>query len=112
MKIHKEALCCCVALKTWKQHPAQKGSCVGLAGAQHKECQCSDAAGCALPNSAVQTGLWLCTGAGTKYLSHRAAHHLASCELEEVKEDGRGLGLRHGGKTGNVFYLAEVGDLF
>lgn len=92
--------------------PCPEGLLCSPGCAQHKECQCSDAAGCVLPSSAVQAGLWLCTGAGTKCLSHRAAHHLACCELEEVKEDGRGLGLRHGGKTGNVFCLAEAGDFF
>lgn len=64
----------------------EKGFCVGLAGAQHSECHCCDAAGCGLLNSAGQKRL-------------------------EVKEEGRGLGLRHGEKMGNVFYLADAGDL-
>lgn len=90
VKIHKEALCCYVGLEAWKQYPAQKDCCVGLAGAQYRECQCSDAAGCGLPNSAGQTRLWLCTGADTKCLSHRATHQLGCCELKEVKAEDLG----------------------
>ena len=83
-----------------------------MAGVRHSEYQCSDTTECGLMQFIIA---YVTCGFAqvliSKWLSDRAPDEMTSCELEEAKEDSEGLGLRPGGKMGNVFTLAEVGEL-